>query len=101
MIVLGRLGRQLDHRGRLLNTFPPRSSTKWLCVATKPKTIDKGVRNLLDGSIAILDTKSAHALDLRLTPKHRFVRECSSMRPQYSRDQLCAVAWIEVDNRSS
>ena len=27
-----------------LNTFPPRSSTKWLCVATNANAIDSGER---------------------------------------------------------
>ena len=29
-----------------LNTLPPRSSTKWLCVATKAKAMESGVREL-------------------------------------------------------
>ena len=28
-----------------LKTFPPRSSTKWLWVATKAKAMDSGVRS--------------------------------------------------------
>ena len=32
-----------------LNTLPPRSSTKWLCVATKAKAIDSGVRRSFAG----------------------------------------------------
>ena len=44
MVVLGGVGGQLDDRGRRLNTLPPRSSTKWLWVATKAKAIESGVR---------------------------------------------------------
>ena len=47
MVVLGGVGGELDDRCRLLNTLPPRSSTKWLCVATKAKAMESGVRSLL------------------------------------------------------
>ena len=45
MFVFGGITGNLMIGAERLNTFPPRSSTKWLCVATKAKTMESGVRS--------------------------------------------------------
>ena len=50
VVVLGRVRRQLDDRRVCLKTLPPRSSTKWLCVATNAKAIESGVAKLAQAS---------------------------------------------------
>ena len=44
MVHLSGACRELDDRGGLLEDLPPRSSTKWLWVATKAKAMERGVR---------------------------------------------------------
>ena len=43
VLVLARPSGSLITGADCLNTLPPRSSTKWLCVATNANTIDNGV----------------------------------------------------------
>ena len=40
VVVLGGVGGQLDDRCRLVEHLAARSSTKWLCVATKAKAME-------------------------------------------------------------
>ena len=57
VVVLGRVGGSLMTGAVCLKTFPPRSRTKWLCVATKAKVMERGVRSLIGGQPA--DTRTS------------------------------------------
>ena len=50
MVVLGGVGGSLMTGADRLNTLPPRSSTKWLCVATKAKAIERACGTFVVGT---------------------------------------------------
>ena len=68
-----------------LNTLPPRSSTKWLCVATKAKVIERGVR-YFSGTHRYHPHQSSPFCFLVLPPKETMfskgVRCCQRWRNQ-------------------
>src|SRR5699024_11015072 len=59
-----------------LNTFPPRSSTKWLCVATNANAIEQGIANLLLKNIEYSNHESPRSIcvDPYALLLERFVR---------------------------
>ena len=71
----------------LLNTLPPRSSTKWLCVEISPKTIERGVRSLSEVSLPIL-VPFQSALHLGLPTEHLVVCEACPRDPEMSKSRM-------------
>ena len=67
-----------------LNTFPPRSSTKWLCVATKAKAMERGVRKLMRKKPIPFPPWFAQVLDVFATEVHDDRHRQFAHRPKES-----------------
>ena len=67
-----------------LKTLPPRSRTKWLCVATKAKAMERGVRKRVAVELELLAPRAARALELCLAEIARVDAE----RVRYGQRQL-------------